>query len=189
MGSWYYLWENGDVSLVSASSKESAAFMLDEVGAAHPERLKPIPEGFFIGFKTKHPAPEDAFEWEQEDISESALGILADLEEEARRRVIPDTVTEPINLLGLFSSHVSDTAHLLGEMKDFNLKEFLEKKVCDSVNRQYLQAAVDLVEAYLKNKKTTLAEQVCTWKQLHELLEEIIDTERSVIYREKKGSV
>lgn len=92
MGSWYYLWENGDVSFVSAPSKETAIMILDEVGGAEMKRLKPVPilhmggDGFFVTFTPSKKTDPDDFGWKQEEHSEGVLGVLNDVEEEARKR-------------------------------------------------------------------------------------------------------
>lgn len=87
MASWLYLWENGDVTLVSAATKEDAVYMLDEMDEANIRRLKPIPEGFFVSFSpTKTPSSDKMTGWEHEDSSESVWSVLHHAEEEARRR-------------------------------------------------------------------------------------------------------
>lgn len=92
MGSWYYLWENGDVSFVSAPSKETAAAILDEVGEAEVNRLKPVPilhmggDGFFLTFTPSKEVDPEKFGWEQDEHSEGVLRVLSDVEKEARKR-------------------------------------------------------------------------------------------------------
>jgi hypothetical protein len=187
MGSWYYLWENGDVSFVSAASKDEAALMLDEVGEALPERLKPINGGFFVGFSpTKKPPDENNCGWEPDQESESVTGTLSDVEEEARRRLnIPEKLMAPVNLLHLLSTTVRGR----GDLKDFDLKDAVTKQVWKDESTEYVQQAVDLVETYLKEKKTILAELACTGTQLSELLDDVVNIQRSIIFKEKKGLV
>lgn len=87
MASWLYLWENGDVTLVSAATKEDAIFMLDEEAEASMRRLKPVPEGFFVSFSpTKTPSSDENEGWTHEGHSESVWRVLHDVEKEARRR-------------------------------------------------------------------------------------------------------
>jgi len=87
MGSWIYEWGDGDVTLVSAASKDEAAFLLDEIGQVDPKDLKPIQDrGFFVSFRKKESPKKDDFEYEKHMISESALGMMCDIYERRRKR-------------------------------------------------------------------------------------------------------
>lgn len=59
MGSWFYRWEDGTVSFVSAPTKLDAAVLLDEIGAASPDRLEPVREGFFVTYQPKKDADRE----------------------------------------------------------------------------------------------------------------------------------
>lgn len=190
MGSWFYLWENGDVSFVSASSKEAAVLLLDEVGGAYLGRLKPIQDGFFVTFSPTKIAPQNEkteWGWESKtEESEDVIGILGDTEVEARRRVnIPDNVMAPIHLLGRLSTAV----YARGTLKEFNLKAEIAAQVWKDESTEYVQPAVDLVEAYLEKRGSILTDLVRTGKQLSELLNDIIKTQRSIIFKEVKSQV
>lgn len=189
MPSWFYLWENGDVSLVSANNKDAAVFMLDEIGEAHPSRLKPIPSGFFVSFSpTEEPPTEESGElgWELEDESESVLRAMGDLEKEARRRqAIPDTLIQPINFLHRLSQDIDSRGHL----EDFDLKDELTKQLWKDESPDLTQAAVDLVEAYLKNEGNSLKDLPHDGKALSLVLQDVVDVQRSSIFGEKKGLV
>ncbi len=83
MGSWVYEWNDGTVSLISASSKEEARRLLDELDEADEDQLKPVKDGFFVTFKPKpHPDPEEP-QWACDigESSESIFGPLNDVED------------------------------------------------------------------------------------------------------------
>lgn len=77
MGAWLYQWDNGDVSLVIANSKDNAAFILDEFGPADAENLKPI-NNVAIDF----PISKDGKDFETGQISDDLIGKIQKLIED-----------------------------------------------------------------------------------------------------------
>ena len=93
MGSWCYRWEDGTVSFVSAPNRSHAVLLLDEVGAADPDRLEPVKGGFFVTYRPKPRTPgQEGRAWEEElnrSPSERALATLYDLEGKSPPRPLP----------------------------------------------------------------------------------------------------
>ncbi len=83
MGSWYYVWNDGSVSFVSAPSKDEAPRLLDDtIGCPDIDKMKPVKDGFIVSFMPKpDPNPENnQWTYDPDGDSETIGQALSDVE-------------------------------------------------------------------------------------------------------------
>jgi hypothetical protein len=93
MGAWLYQWENGDVSMVIANSRDQAAFILDEFGPAEPDRLKPI-NNVAIDFPISGDGKDFTTGQLSDDLIGKLLGLMEDYAKSGKREQFEKEMAE-----------------------------------------------------------------------------------------------